>query len=319
MGFSFARFWVAIALLAPFTMACGARTIDAERSSNPPNEPSTPNNSARAETLGAIAPGEYCFNTDDSVFRVVVHNDNRVEAFGADAVYIDPNAERWAYGIYYELIDATLNGQTLQGKLLQSEKADLTESNVTWELQASTLVTPLRTYQLVDCNAVANDYPAGWGQGVGRPVSSTTAPAPASPTTLAGTARSGNVIQFQLEDVTSEFAPTASDILPLLDFDHSQTVQFEPGSNSTAIVQRNIRPKEGHTYELQARAGQVLHIGFTSYNNASALYLFAPTGAVMAREVNDALSVQLPLDGVYYITVATWDNNDSYDLTLQIP
>jgi hypothetical protein len=338
MRFSIARSGIAIVFLASSTVACGSVTIDASglsalegeatasEKANPADadRSSDLNPASQSNTTDAIAPGTYCFSTDDSVFQFNVHSDNRVDGVGADAVYIDPNAEHWSHGIYYEFEDATLNGTSLQGNLLQREKGDFTEGSVTWELRASTLVTPLRTYQLADCDVVAYDYPAGWGQGVGRPVSNANS-APAATLAQASTAQTAsapvapsNVIRFQPADVTSEWAPTASDVLPVLDFTSSETVQFAPGNDYAAIQQRNIRLREGHTYELRAQAGQILNIRFNSYSNASYLYIFAPTGAVMVREANRDIAVELPLNGVYYVTVATWEDSDRYDLTVHI-
>jgi hypothetical protein len=67
-----------------------------------------------------LASGTYCFNGSatlnetliDSAFHLDIMGSNQVTGVAVDAVYTDPTAERWEYGIYYEL-QGSLNGNDL--------------------------------------------------------------------------------------------------------------------------------------------------------------------------------------------------------------
>jgi len=125
---------------------------------------------------------------------------------------------------------------------------------------------------------------------------------------------------FTAADVTdtSGLAPTASTVLPPWVNQFSRfPVNFEPGLDQANYV-TDLSRTEAHSYEIQARAGQVLEVDLLSFENQAEVPIFAPTRVVMVREVTSA-AVQLPLDGTYTVAVATSANSERYSLNLYIP
>ena len=164
----------------------------------------------------------------------------------------------------------------------------------------------------MDCDAIVDRFPDGdIGAGEGeweRAYAAGSAPA------------SGKELRvFTVADVTdtSGIAPTASDVLPPWTTEFSSfPVSFEPGLDQANYV-NDLRRTEAHSYEIQARAGQVLEVDLLSFENQAEVSIFAPTGVVMVREVTSA-AVQLPLDGTYTVAVATSADSERYSLNLYI-
>jgi hypothetical protein len=316
--------WVAIALSTPLLISCGSTvTVDIPNGTSTPSS-STPAPSSSAAPAAAtpaaapaIAPGTYCFNGRltingslvDSAFQLTIAPDNQVTGVSVDAVYTDESADWWSEAFYFE-VQGTLNGTTLPVTLVTYEVGDRYEETDQWTLQANTLTTSAMTYNLVDCEAIAEQYPPGWLQVV-------TGRAPASEP-AATTPMPRDIQTFSAADVApNEFAPTASDILPpWVTNTNTFRVQFEPGSDR-AFVFNDINRDEAHSYELRARAGQILDIAFSAMEDGS-FSVFAPTGIVMVRENQDTAALQLPIDGDYYISVSTSANRDNYSVAIRI-
>lgn len=69
---------------------------------------------------------------------------------------------------------------------------------------------------------------------------------------------------------------------------------------------------------LEAAAGQTLNLTLTSLEDNAVLDVYAPDGALLAREATTA-SVELPSGGDYTIIVGGTRGNASYELIIEIP
>lgn len=315
MNTTLSHIWTAIALAAT-TLGCANATTP----SAPSAQSSVPsaNTLTTASTPADATPliGTYCFSGSgrsdegddlDSAVQLQLFEGGSV--MGMVAVTVTNNTQGNTYGIY-ENLEGTLQGTTLAVTLSGSESGEDYSHDDRWTLVSERLSTPALDYAAVDCDVIANRFPDGDTAEWERAYADGSAPSLGSK----------EIRVFTVADVTdtSGIAPTASDVLPdwTTEFSSFQ-VSFEPGLDQASYV-NDLRRAEAHSYEIQARAGQVLEVDLLSFENQAEVSIFAPTGVVMVRDVTSA-AVQLPLDGTYTVAVVTSADSERYSLNFYIP
>lgn len=318
MNTTLSRTWVAIALAAT-TLGCATATTPSAPSAQSSATPTPALAAASTPSDATPLVGTYCFSgrgrSDegedlDSAVHLQVFEGGAV--LGMVSTTVTDAAQGNAYGLY-ENLEGTLQGTALAVTLTGSESGEDYSHDDRWTLAGDRLSTPALDYAAVDCDAIVDRFPDG-DTGAGEDEWER---AYADGSALA----SGKELQvFTVADVTdtSGIAPTASDVLPPWATEFSRfPVSFEPGLDQANYVS-DLRRTEAHSYELQARAGQVLEVELLSLGDQAELSIFAPTGVVMVRDVTSA-AVQLPMDGTYTVAVATSADSERYSLNLYVP
>lgn len=276
----------------------------------------------------ALIPGTYCFraiaNTSDGsvdeALTLTVMSDGRVSG-------------------YLDAADGETFTGTLSGSSLQFDPQGIFDSDgstpIVWQVQANQLNNGSFAYDAVNCDTVQNRFPAGGTprtvsapgnvadtaalptlQGSTATPSHTAPPIQPSAADPSGAARPDTVQRFRPQDLSG--GPTASDVVPewIKNF-RTIPVQFARNSDRAAM-DSFINDDEAHSYELRARAGQVMEVEITSPEGLAFMSIFAPSGVLMVREPNGPVTLELPLDGVYFIGVYSYYATVPYTLTVRI-
>ncbi|QQE64203.1 hypothetical protein GFS31_08820 [Leptolyngbya sp. BL0902] len=301
-------------------MGCGDAASTTTSAVTP--EPTAP--TAMASSDAPLGAGTHCFSADvtvggetmQEVVKMTVDSMGTVEGMISVAEVSGPEDP----GL--NSFNAVLEGQTLTVHMWNGlNKGD---DPWDWDVSSSRLNDGTNTFQAVDCATVDSRFPSSEAAAAtpaaapSAPSRSTTASASAAPSTTPTPSNvpESEVMRFQPSDLTG--GPTASDVVPV-EVTNFETipVQFPRGSDR-ATFSTSITEIEAHSYELQARAGQLMEIDMSAEDDVSYFSVYAPTGVVMVREALGSVAIQLPMDGVYYVGVHTYGTNDRYTLTVRI-
>jgi hypothetical protein len=159
------KFLVAILGVVPIAIACTdqSRPIAPESSSSSA-EPVLSNSSASSESLsdtpaGAIAPGQYCYSanqpTQSAVLRLTVAVDQTVT--GDSRATISNEAQGY-YSSYAQKISGSVAGDQLAAQIRTWIEYDVQNTEETWSITPSKVVTPDMELTTADCEEVRSRF-----------------------------------------------------------------------------------------------------------------------------------------------------------------
>lgn len=161
------RKYLALAILGviPIAIACTnqSRPIAPESSSSPVASPNLSDSSTPSPpsdtTAGAIAPGRYCYLSDQptetAVLRLTVAADQTVT--GDSRATISNEAQDY-YSSYAQKISGSLTGDQLAAQIRTWIEYDVQDTEETWSISSSKVVTPQMELTTADCEEVRSRF-----------------------------------------------------------------------------------------------------------------------------------------------------------------